>query len=250
MPTIEGCLACWAALKRFCRWQRSSCCWRSMSRRLCSGLEMTVMSPPPILAASSVFSIVVGTPPLRTAPILRWNPVPVKAGISSGGSTCTWKSMIIGPASSLDDLVGALLQQQGHFETKRHRRLEVDHQLEFGRLLDRQVARLFAAQDAVNVSRRLTVLIFDINAEESQAANCGEIAESVDRGQPILSRQLDDQPAISQHETVRGQDQSTARLPSEQRHYGLDLRRAPHLSRNPLHPELWARRLSRTRELH
>src|SRR5262245_17452487 len=96
MPTIEPwCLSCCAALKRFWRLQRSNCCSRSMSRRLWIGFEMTVMSTPPILAASSAFSIVVGDG-LWRAPMFLWNCVPVKAAMSSGGRTCTWKSMIMG----------------------------------------------------------------------------------------------------------------------------------------------------------
>ena len=65
-----------------------------MSRRLWIGLEITVMSTPPILAASSAFSIVVGDG-LFCAPMLRWNCVPVNAAMSSGGRTWTWKSMIM-----------------------------------------------------------------------------------------------------------------------------------------------------------
>src|SRR2546430_14862698 len=67
-----------------------------MSRRLWIGFEMTVMSTPPICAASSAFSMVVGGLPLIGALMLRWNCVPVNASISAGGSTCTGKSMIIG----------------------------------------------------------------------------------------------------------------------------------------------------------
>ena len=55
---------------------------------------MTVMSTPPILAASSAFSIVVGER-LCCAPMFLWNWVPVKSAMSSGGSTWTWKSMIM-----------------------------------------------------------------------------------------------------------------------------------------------------------
>ena len=65
-----------------------------MSRRLWIGFEITVMSTPPILAASSAFSIVVGEG-LWRAPMFLWNCVPVKAAMSSGGRTCTWKSMIM-----------------------------------------------------------------------------------------------------------------------------------------------------------
>jgi hypothetical protein len=42
-------------------------------------------------------------------------------------------------APSLDDLVGGYLQSQRHFEAKSLGRLEVDDQLELGRLNNRQI---------------------------------------------------------------------------------------------------------------
>jgi len=42
----------------------------------------------------------------------------------------------------LDDLVGAREQRLRHRQAERLRGLQVDHQLEFGRLLDRQIGRL------------------------------------------------------------------------------------------------------------
>src|SRR5262245_50726105 len=74
-----------------------------MSRRLWIGFEITVMSTPPILAASSAFSIVVGEV-LWRAPMFLWNCVPVKAAMSSGGRTCTWKSIIIRASLSLSNV--------------------------------------------------------------------------------------------------------------------------------------------------
>jgi hypothetical protein len=49
-----------------------------------------------------------------------------------------------------DDLVGTLLKLQGNVETQRLRSLEVDHQLEFGRLLNGQFRRLGSFEDLVH----------------------------------------------------------------------------------------------------
>jgi hypothetical protein len=48
--------------------------------------------------------------------------------------------------SSLDHLVGAREQRDWRVEAQRLGSLEIDDQLEFGGLLDRQIARLFASE--------------------------------------------------------------------------------------------------------
>jgi hypothetical protein len=44
-------------------------------------------------------------------------------------------------ASLFDHLVGDREQLVRNFQVERRRRAEIDHQLEFGRLLDRQITR-------------------------------------------------------------------------------------------------------------
>src|SRR5262249_27938421 len=55
--------------------------------------------------------------------------------------------------NSLDHLVGAGDQRWWQVEAERLGRLEVDHQLELGWLLDRNIARLGALENAVHVMR-------------------------------------------------------------------------------------------------
>ena len=58
----------------------------------------------------------------------------------------------------------------GTVKTERLGSLEIDNKLEFGRRLHRQVAGLFAFEDAVDVACRLTELVRRIDAVRHQAA--------------------------------------------------------------------------------
>ena len=61
--------------------------------------------------------------------------------------------------SLLDHLVGGGEQGRWHVETERASRLEVEHQLILGRGLHRQVRRLLALEDAVDIVGRAPELI-------------------------------------------------------------------------------------------
>src|SRR5712691_1538885 len=53
---------------------------------------------------------------------------------------------------SLDDLVGAGEDRLWHGEAERFGSIEIDDQLEFDGLLDRQIARISASEDFVDIS--------------------------------------------------------------------------------------------------
>src|SRR5436190_21459206 len=84
--------------------------------------------------------------PSRTLPFT-W------AGLSPAGShqLCL--------AHSFDHLVGECEQLRRHFEAERLYSLEVDHEIKFGRLQDRQITRLFALENSPGVDARLPIYV-------------------------------------------------------------------------------------------
>ena len=75
--------------------------------------------------------------------------------------------------------------------------LRLIDQLVLGRRLHRQVGRLLALEDAVDVAGRAPVLVDQIRPVGDQATGGDEVAAGVDRGQPVPGRQRDDQIAMN-----------------------------------------------------
>src|SRR6266487_6824895 len=99
--------------------------------------------------------------------------------------------------ASFDHLVSAREQRRRYFEVERLSGLQVDRKLELGRLLDRKLGGLLAAQDAVDVGGCLPVLIGQINAIGYQAAVGDEVPEGISRRQAVPRSERDDQLAIA-----------------------------------------------------
>src|SRR5438874_2999737 len=80
-----------------------------------------------------------------------------------------------------DHLVGADEQRLWHRQTERHGRLEVDHQLEFGWLLDRQVGGCRTLEDLSDRTTELPLNAGEARAIANQAAGTDVFTPVIDR---------------------------------------------------------------------
>ena len=110
---------------------------------------------------------------------------------------------------SLDHLVGAREERLRNRQTNCLCSLEVDDQLELCRVLHWQVAELGAPEYPVDVTCRLPELLSRVVAVRNQSTSLGMRSIWIDRWQPILCRQCDNEIAIREGYGVGGDDQAT-----------------------------------------
>src|SRR5215813_5363881 len=91
-------------------------------------------------------------------------------------------------ASLLDNLVGADEQRGRHGETERLGSLHVDDKCELGRLLYRQIGRLGAFKNNIDVAACTAEEIGQIRAVHNQSAR-GELSEKIYRRQMMACRE-------------------------------------------------------------
>jgi hypothetical protein len=103
-----------------------------------------------------------------------------------------------------DDLIGGGEQIGRHGEAERLRGLEVDDQLELGGLLRRQVAGLFALEDATEKDARLAPLIGVDRPLAHPPAGIGPLAREINCRHRVARCQREDLRLSANHDHVVG----------------------------------------------
>jgi hypothetical protein len=112
---------------------------------------------------------------------------------------------------SFDDLVGHRQQGLRKHEVEFSRGLKVENELVFGGCLRRQVGRLFPAQHAIDIVRRLVESSERIGSIGHQAAVDRKLPVGVNRGQSETLNQPDDRDAVRGVERIGRDDDTGAR---------------------------------------
>src|SRR5215470_5996323 len=77
---------------------------------------------------------------------------------------------------------------QRHFDAECPGRLQIDDELEFDRLQDRQVGGLRALQDVAGINADLTKHVRSIGCVTHQPADFDSLATGIARGNPVMRR--------------------------------------------------------------
>src|SRR5262245_30739195 len=96
----------------------------------------------------------------------------------------------------LDDLVRAFKQWPRHRQASRFRGLEIDHQLVLGGRLHGQISRLFALENAIDVTGCLSKLVVEIWSIRNQTTFGGKEAFKVNGGEFVPAGESDDELTI------------------------------------------------------
>src|SRR5260370_10838853 len=165
------------------------------------------------------------TMPARATSCSIWS-APMRSGRSRSKpsrATCcrSWPISALEPL--FDHLVGLRQERARHGEPERLGGLEVDHQFEFGRLLDRQIGRLGAVEDLSGVNADLAIDRSEARSIADQAAGSGEFSPLVRRRNGMARCQRYELLAPAVEERIGGDDERAGMQLDEGCEGGVDL---------------------------
>src|SRR5262245_38740281 len=114
-----------------------------------------------------------------------------------------------------DHLVGAGEQRRRRLDAERLSGVEVDDQLDFRGLLDRQIAGLLAAQNAIDIGGGATNGVYRVGPVGDQAAVSGKVRQPIYRRYVVSGRRRYDRRAMPECEPPRHDGKAASRLASK-----------------------------------
>src|SRR6266446_5003584 len=146
-------------------------------------------------------------------------------------------SVMLGSAS-LYNLIRAPQHRRRDRQPNRLRGLEIDDQLELGRLLDREVGGVDAFEDLVHVGGRAPLQVENVRAIDHETAGLPVLRRpSMYRWEAPVHRELCDLSSLSCEERVRENQERARPLPGHRREGTVDLLGVPRLQGLKPHPQ-------------
>src|SRR5262249_45182923 len=150
--------------------------------------------------------------------------------------------------NSLDHLVGAANERERNGDAECPGRLEVDDQLDFGGLLDRQLGRFLALENFSSVDADQTVIVRLARSVAQQATSRGEAAILEDRGNRVADRQRGELFASDCEECTGANDQRVGSYLAQGCKRRIEIAFGAGMQRLELEPEGASRRLQVARK--
>src|SRR6516225_7712790 len=145
-----------------------------------------------------------------STPMRRMRP-PCCARAASGHAAAPPRSLIVSRRFIRSPRLRAAVSM-GHGKPERLGGLEVHRHLEFCRKLHREITRLGAAKNAIDISGGTTIGVYRVNSVGEQAAVSDNERISIDRRDVVASRRQYDRRAMHQREHIRHDDKAASRL--------------------------------------
>ncbi len=145
---------------------------------------MLACRAPAAIRVRADYAVAMAGLPIRRC--LRWSELQTQVRHRAASEMCPGPdSCTAAIAASFDHLIGANEHCRWHNDAKRLCGLQIDHQLELGRLFDRQVGRLRTLENLVDENGGPTKYIWIIRSVGQKEARLRQL--SLDRGgwQPI-----------------------------------------------------------------